>query len=65
MKGCGRRSTVNPKPLTRPQSTPTAGPTRIATGHGQPATSAIARSIVARAMIEPTERSIPAVRMTT
>ena len=65
MKGWGRRSTVSPKPLTRPQRTPTAGPTRMATGQGQPEVSAIARSIVVKAMIEPTDRSMPAVRMTT
>ena len=47
-----------------PKKIPTAGPIRMTSGQGTPAASAIARSIMDSAITEPTERSMPAVRMT-
>ena len=44
---------------------PMAGPISSTSGHGSPALEAMASVTMARAMIEPTERSIPAVTMTT
>ena len=64
MKGWGRRSSVSPAPLIMPQQSPTIGPIRMTTGQGQPAASAIASDIMESASTEPTERSMPAVRMT-
>ena len=43
---------------------PTSGPMKTTMNHGQPAWSAIASDIIASASTEPTERSMPAVRMT-
>ena len=42
-----------------------AAPIRSTIGHGTPALSAMARHTIASAMIEPTDRSMPAVTMTT
>ena len=47
-----------------PKKVPTAGPISMTSGQGTPDTSASARSMMDNAITEPTDRSIPAVRMT-
>ena len=63
MKG-GSRPSVMPAPLTAPSATPMASPASMTSGIGMPASSSIAETTAATATIEPTERSMPAVRMT-
>ena len=54
--------------MTRPIITPSRGPTTstapTASGIGQPALSAVARITVDSATTDPTDRSMPPVRMT-
>ena len=65
MNGWGSFSTVRPTPLTQPTARPISGPIRRTRGQGTSAFEAIASATMASAMIDPTERSMPAVTMTT
>ncbi len=47
-----------------PKKVPTAGPISRTSGQGTPDTSASASSMIDSAITEPTDRSMPAVRMT-
>ena len=64
MKGCGMRSFVMPTPFTNPAAIPTSGESTSATGQGTPDALDTARVIMPSAMTEPTDRSMPAVRIT-
>ena len=61
--GCSRPR-VMPSPLIAPTSPPAATASTIAMGHGTPPTDAVAKVIAAKPRIEPTDRSMPAVRIT-
>ena len=50
-------------PLTKPTASPTSSPVATATGSGPPRASTSAQSTPASATTEPTERSMPPVRM--
>jgi hypothetical protein len=63
MNGCNR-PLVMPRPLIAPASAPAARPISIASGHGAPLSIDEAKAIAENPTIDPTERSIPAVRMT-
>ena len=58
------RPTVTMSPLARPMVAPTAKATRTTQGSAAPAFTMPAASAPATARIEPTERSMPPVRMT-
>ena len=61
----GSRSRVTSAPLSRPQAVPTPKPSSSASRPGSPWSAAsLAITIEDRTMIAPTERSMPAVRMT-
>ena len=66
MKGCGRRSTVRPRPLTRPAGDADQRPDQ---DDDRPRPAGLHRRSPATSWrapcTEPTERSMPAVRMTT
>ena len=53
-----------PIPLNKPHKKPTAGATNITTYQGIPAFEAIAKPIRDNIIIDPTDKSIPAVTMT-
>ena len=63
MKG-GMPPKLMPSPFTAPMITPIARPARSTRGIGVPTSSSIAETTAVTATIEPTERSIPAVRIT-
>ena len=61
----GSRSRVTSMPLSRPQAVPTTKPISSASRPGTPASAdSLAITIDDSTMIAPTERSMPAVRMT-
>jgi hypothetical protein len=64
MKGCGIRNLVMPSPFTNPASMPISGDSTGTTGQGTPLAFATASVIIPSARIDPTDRSIPAVRIT-
>ena len=59
-----RRKTVIARPLKAPPATPTRTPATIASGSGRPALKLKPMVTDTSAISEPTERSIPPVRMT-
>ncbi len=61
----GRLTRVTSKPLSSPAPTARATPMRIARNPGTPFSAArVAMTIIARMATAPTDRSMPAVRMT-
>src|ERR671916_248155 len=60
----GRLTAATSRPLMTPHRTPTPSPARMATGIPAPRTSSSAAIAPARPSTEPTDRSMPAVRMT-
>ena len=63
MKG-GRRALAIISPFSRPISAPAASPARTAGSDGEPRRSSRAETSPAKAITEPTDRSMPAVMMT-
>ena len=63
MNGCSP-SRAMPQPLTTPASAPRAITAGIVTASGQPASSMIAITTAVSASSEPTDRSMPPVRIT-
>ena len=63
MNGC-RRPFVMPSPFSAPTSAPAASAASTASGQTTPAAMSEASVIAAKPTIDPTDRSIPAVRMT-
>ena len=61
----GRRRRATSRPFTNPSRAATSAMPRSASGSGTPAAEALARSTVHTASVEPSERSISPVRMTT
>ena len=60
----GRRPIVISAPFPRPQARPTTRPTAAAAAIGSPASCAVPSATPASATIEPTDRSMPPVRIT-
>ena len=52
------------QPITNPRAAPITSTASIAAGAGQPSLSSVAHTIVVSATTEPTDRSIPPVRIT-
>ena len=65
MNGCGIRSLVIPIPLMKPAIMPMRGESSRTIGQGTPAAFDTASVIMPKASTEPTDKSIPAVNMTT
>ena len=60
----GSLNLVTSRPLARPRTPPTTTPTRMDGTIGHPATSSWAVTAPARPRIDPTDRSMPPVRIT-
>ena len=65
MNGCGRCSLVSSKPLTLPSAPPIPSAASTASAGGTPAFSSNATNTQLSPRMEPTDRSMPAVIITT